>query len=432
MADLRGEGSIQTGISAHWASLRQGLRTPGITVAVAPVGAGRTTFANQLAHDAGSGQTLVFHQISPHNLDDLQRRIEAKLGRSSRPGDLAVLVCADDPRDPLTIEWLRRLIERKWTDQLHILVLTTRPINGAEQLFQQAGQSRVGRVFRYVQFSLSLALLEDQALHALDVSADDRESLVSLIESTNNLQLSQTLMQGAEARLSNDRSVTPDLLIVADRNNRLRVLPSSDLGPSDLRLEPGVEISATPRLTYRSTRGFWLPEAAQLEDLINDPNIGEHDLQLFFEEKPHLLAGTSYDRVVPHPILARDERGPLIPDFMLEPRDGFADVLDLKLPGVNLVTGRRDRVHPTAHVSEAIAQVREYRAYFEDEAHRQAVRDRYGLKAYRPTVAILIGRDPGQARDPFELRRIWDELPRHVELMTYDQLLRRVRRLGRF
>ena len=117
---------------------------------------------------------------------------------------------------------------------------------------------------------------------------------------------------------------------------------------------------------------------------------------------------------------------------MLEPRDGFADVLDLKLPGVNLVTGRNDRVHPTAHVTEAIAQVREYRAYFEDRAHREDVKNRYGLKAYRPAVAILIGRDPGPGRDPFELRRIWDELPPRVELMTYDELLQRVRRLGRF
>jgi hypothetical protein len=423
MVELRGEGPLQAGVWAPWASLQQGLRMPGITVAVAPVGTGKTTFANQLANDTGSDRTLVFHRINPLNLDDLQDRIEAKLGRSSRSGDLVILDCADNLRAPLTTEWLRRLIERKWADRLHILILTTRPITGAEQLLQQAGQSRHGRVFRYAQFSLSLALLEDRALHASDVSADDRESLISLIESTNNLQLSQTLMQRAEARLSNDRTVTPDLLIVSDRNNRLRALPSSDLGLSDLQLEPGVEMSATPRLTYRSTRGFWLPEAAQLENLINDPQVREHDLQAFFEENPHLLAGTSYDRVVPHPILARDERGPLIPDSMLEPRNGFADILDLKLPGVNLVTGRRDRAHPTALVTEAIAQVREYRAYFEYEAHRQAVKDRYGLKAYRPTVAILIGRDPGPGRDPFELRRIWDELPRHVELMTYDQLL---------
>jgi hypothetical protein len=117
---------------------------------------------------------------------------------------------------------------------------------------------------------------------------------------------------------------------------------------------------------------------------------------------------------------------------MLEPQDGFADVLDLKLPGVQLVTGRRDRMHPTAHVTDAIAQVREYRAYFDEPAHREAVRDRYGLQAYRPTLAVVIGRDPGPGRDRFELQRAWDDLPAHLNVLTYDQLLRQVRRLARF
>src|SRR5262249_40275511 len=128
----------------------------------------------------------------------------------------------------------------------------------------------------------------------------------------------------------------------------------------------------------------------------------------------------------------RDGTGPLIPDFMLEPSGGFADVLDLKRPSASLVTGRRDRLHQTAPVTEAIAQVREYRAYFDDPVHRDALHERYGLQAYRPTVAVIIGRDPGPGRDPLELQRIWDELPGHVRIMTYDQLLRQVRRLGRF
>jgi hypothetical protein len=68
-------------------------------VAVAPVGSGKTTFATQLAMDTESGRTLVFHRINPLNLDDLQNRIEAKLQRSSRSGDLAILD-VDDPRAP--------------------------------------------------------------------------------------------------------------------------------------------------------------------------------------------------------------------------------------------------------------------------------------------------------------------------------------------
>jgi hypothetical protein len=332
----------------------------------------------------------------------------------------------------LRSDWLARLISQKWTENLHLLILTSKPIDGAERVFREAqGPSR--RVFRIVDFFRSVESLESQVLRSSEVKSEDAEALLSLIQSSShNLQLTQTLINGAESRLSDDRSGTPDLLIVVDRNDTLRVLPSTELGTSDLQLAPGAEISATPRITYRTTRGFWLPEAARLEELINDTSVREHDLQAFFEENPHLLAGTSYDRVVPHPVLVRDQSGPLIPDFMLEPMEGFADVLDLKLPGVPLVTGRRDRLHPTAHVTEAIAQVREYRAYFDDPAHRQAVRDRYGLQAYRPAVAVVIGRDPGHGRDPFELQRIWDELPGHVRIMTYDQLLQQVRRLARF
>jgi hypothetical protein len=47
-------------------------------------------------------------------------------------------------------------------------------------------------------------------------------------------------------------------------------------------------------------------------------------------------------------------------------------------------------------------------------------------------VAVVIGRDPSPGRDPLELKRLWDELPGHVKLMTYDDVLRQVRRLGPF
>jgi hypothetical protein len=294
--------------------------------------------------------------------------------------------------DSRRLAWL---ISQQWTENLHLLILTSKQIDDAERVFREA-QERSRRTFQIVDFFRAGENLESQVLQSSEIRREDAEALLSLVQSSSNLRLTQTLINGAESRLSDDRSGTPDLLIVADRNDSLRVLPSTELGISALELAPSVEISATPRITYRATRRFWLPEAVHLEELINDRAVREQDLQDFFEENPHLLAGTSYDRVVPHPVLVRDEKGPLIPDFMLEPADGFADVLDLKLPGVQLVTGRRDRLHQTAHVTEAIAQVREYRAYFDDPAHRQVVRDRYGIQAYRPTVAVVIGRDPGQ------------------------------------
>lgn len=276
--------------------------------------------------------------------DSLERRIRSELG-PGRPGDLVILDRLDSLRAPLDSNWLARLITQTWTENLHLLIFTSKSINDAERLFREM-QQRSRRPFEIVDFHRSVENLERHALQSSEVKSEDAEAMLSLIQSSShNLQLTQALINGAESRLSDDRSGTPDLLIVTDRNDRLRVLPTTELGTSDLQLAPGVELSATPRITYRTTRGFWFPEAARLEELINEPVTSEHDLQAFFEENPHLLAGTSYDRVVPHPILARDEKGPLIPDFMLEPQDGFADVLDLKLPGVQLVTGRRNRLH---------------------------------------------------------------------------------------
>jgi Shedu protein SduA, C-terminal len=431
MAEMSGEGTLQGGVADQWASLERRLRTPGVTLVVAPQGSGKTAFANRLARDKSVGRTIALHDYFIQDPDSLEKRIRRELG-SGRPGDLVILDRLDSLRAPLDSNWLASLITQTWTENLHLLILTSKSIDGAERLFREA-QQRSRRSFEIVDFYRSVESLERHALQSPEVKSEDAEAMLSLIQSSShNLQLTQALINGAESRLSDDRSGTPDLLIVTDRNDRLRVLPTTELGTSDLQLAPGVELIATPRITYRATHGFWLPEAARLEELINEPSTSEHDLQAFFEENPHLLTGTSYDRVVPHPILARDEKGPLIPDFMLEPQDGFADVLDLKLPGVQLVTGRRDRLHQTAHVTEAIAQVREYRAYFDNPAHRQAVRDRYGIQAYRPAVAVVIGRDPGPGRDRFELRRVWDDLPAHVEIRTYDQLLRQVRRLARF
>lgn len=429
MSDVNDETATRTRSVDFWDGLERDLRVPGVTLVVAPPGAGKTAFANRLKH-VKSNRTVILNDPFLRGFSALEHQVRRRLG-PGQPGDLVIVDRFDDLRAPLESRWLRGLLEQRWAENLHILILTSKPINDATRIFDDA-RRRSTRSYRVVDFFRSVQNLESR-LQSSDVSSEDAEALLRLIESSSrHLELTQNLIDGAESRLSEGRSDAPDLFIVLDRRDRFRVLPSTELGASDVQLAPGLEIRATPRLVYRSTRGFWLPEADRLEQLINDPGVREHDLQIFFEQHPRLLQGASYDRAVPHPVLTRDNRGPLIPDFMLEPTGGFADVLDIKLPGVPLVTGRKDRLRQTAHVTEALAQVREYAAYFEDPSHRQELQDRYGLRAYRPTVAVLIGRDPGSRRDPLELRRIWAELPSHVEIRTYDQLLRQVRRLGRF
>jgi hypothetical protein len=168
----------------------------------------------------------------------------------------------------------------------------------------------------------------------------------------------------------------------------------------------------------------------QFEDMINSASCSESDFQKFFLENPELLAGIDYAQIHPQPVLFSDEGPDLVPDFMLEPIDSkYCDLLELKLPYEELVrrlrNGTRSRFRSV--VSEAVAQLSEYRRYFESMRHRQMFYATYGLRAYYPKMILVIGRRNHFKSDIArqELRAL---LPKDLELWTYDDLLSRARR----
>jgi hypothetical protein len=395
---------------------------------------GKTALAVRIARDLPPEQVFFVHGRDVGSLNEVER-----LARAKHRGDASGTVIIVDGLDELStvpsLEQLTRFVNAPWLDHCHILITSRTAPAGIREIFRAADMS--GRRFSIAELRWPYAELIDQLQASAGRGPQDERTIQAVITLLQSQALppalERALRSAVQNRLAGDGALAPDITFMPDRNGRIRVIPSTGLESTGLEITSGHSITAIPRVVYRATRGFWLPEATELEKLINEVTVRERDLQEFFERHPHLLAGASYDKVVAHPILARDQDGPLIPDFMLEPAGGgFADIMDLKLPRVRLVAGRSDRLRLTAHVAEAIAQVREYRAYFEDSAQRQAVQDRYGLQAYRPTAAVLIGRDPGPGPDKFELKRLLDELPGHVKLITYDDLLRQVRNLGQF
>lgn len=164
---------------------------------------------------------------------------------------------------------------------------------------------------------------------------------------------------------------------------------------------------------------------------MNDPSTKERDYQEFFEKNPHFLKGLQYNRVVAQPMLEREpeEAGNLIPDFFLQPLDSqYADILDLKLPTEKLIVGSKDRLHFSAAVHNAIAQVREYRDYFEDPLNRKKVFEKYGLTSYRPSAAIIIGRTPEDITDE-KIKQIAESNPSYLKIITYDQLFLQMKQM---
>lgn len=169
-----------------------------------------------------------------------------------------------------------------------------------------------------------------------------------------------------------------------------------------------------------------LEAVEEFEALINNPKTKEQDLQRFFERNPAFITTDEYRTAHPHLVLEPGDGGKLIPDFVLEPLNSAAlcDLLELKLPSAQYFVLKKGRMRYSAAVLDACAQLREYRAFFDEPKNRESVQRKYGLRAYRPRMLVIIGRKGDY--DPIQARRTEDDLPA-LSLRTYDDILERIK-----
>jgi hypothetical protein len=117
-----------------------------------------------------------------------------------------------------------------------------------------------------------------------------------------------------------------------------------------------------------------------------------------------------------------EEKDEIIPDFFVVRANGYADIVEFKLPKVkrNTVVGRNNREQFSAEINSYIAQTRVYRSYFEDPNNRRWFEKKYGFKVYKPKRYLVVGR-----RNDFECDE-WIEIKSDytdVEIVTYDDLV---------
>ena len=128
--------------------------------------------------------------------------------------------------------------------------------------------------------------------------------------------------------------------------------------------------------------------------MVNDSRAMEQDFQKFFEVHPQFILNEDYKQVHPQVVLTRDEEGPLIPDFMLEPVESsrLCDLLEIKRPAAPVFILKKRRVRFSAAVAEGRAQLLEYSRYFDEKKHQERVYREYGLRCWRPRMFLIIGR----------------------------------------
>lgn len=165
----------------------------------------------------------------------------------------------------------------------------------------------------------------------------------------------------------------------------------------------------------------------ELESLINEPHAREQDFQDFFERHRDFIINDEYKDAHPHMVLSGGEGPQYVPDFVLEPIDqsSLCDLLELKLPSVQVFVLKKNRMHYSAAVTEACAQLRIYAEFFDEEKNRTSFQDSYpGLRAYKPKMFVIIGRQG--TIDPLVRRSIESDLP-NITLRTYDEVINRAK-----
>jgi Domain of unknown function (DUF4263) len=110
------------------------------------------------------------------------------------------------------------------------------------------------------------------------------------------------------------------------------------------------------------------------------------------------------------------------PDFFVVGPDGFADIVEFKLPelGREAVVGKNNREAFSSEVNSYIAQTRVYRDYFDDPRNREHVERTYGFQVYKPRRFLVVGR-----RWHFnnsEWRAIAADY-QELTIMTYDDMI---------
>jgi hypothetical protein len=117
-----------------------------------------------------------------------------------------------------------------------------------------------------------------------------------------------------------------------------------------------------------------------------------------------------------------EENDPIIPDFFVVKANGYADIVEFKLPDIktSAIVGRDNRESFSSELNSYISQTRKYKIYFEDPNNRKWVFDQYGIKVHNPRRFLIVGR-----RWDFS-SEVWKEIIndyKDVEILTYDDLV---------
>ena len=170
-----------------------------------------------------------------------------------------------------------------------------------------------------------------------------------------------------------------------------------------------------------------LPQINRFIELIGNSNTSEPKLTKFLEQTKNkfiLTMGFLSKEIYPQLILKwqSQNKNDIQPDFLIVRPNGFADILEFKLPNTKskTVVGKPNRETFSAEINAYIAQTRVYKEYFEDPNNRNWIKEKYNINVRYPKRYLVVGRRWDFPND------VWKEIIddyRDVEIITFDELI---------
>lgn len=170
-----------------------------------------------------------------------------------------------------------------------------------------------------------------------------------------------------------------------------------------------------------------LPQINRFIELFGDSKHSEPEITSFLAKKENsfilnmgFMGTCIYDQVLCK--WQSEERADIKPDFFVLHANGYADIVEFKLPNIKSTTvvGKSNREHFSSELNSYIAQTRVYARYFEDPNNRRWFEDCYGFKVYKPKRYLVVGRRNDFSSDEWiDIKEDYKDL----EIITYDDLV---------
>lgn len=110
------------------------------------------------------------------------------------------------------------------------------------------------------------------------------------------------------------------------------------------------------------------------------------------------------------------------PDLLVKRKDGYFDIVDLKLAGItkrSLTKGKRSRRRFVDYVNEGLNQLANYEEYFSFEKNAELAANKYGVKVFEPRLILVVGNQENMNEEEVrEALRIYKG--RKLTIINYD------------